>query len=304
MRNLPAPLIDLLQSSFQLESLSLAQRQASADGTEKILFQLPDGALTEGVYIPTEQRSTACISTQSGCPLACAFCATGRSGFTRNLEAWEIYDQVVALNRISLEKSGHKLNNIVVMGMGEPFLNYDVLAEALRRITDADEGLAFSPQRITVSTAGIPDGIRRFAADFPRVQLAVSLHAAVQEIRERLMPVAKTHSLVELSVALQDYHAITSGRITFEYVMLNGVNDGEAEVRALARFCKSFPVKINLISYNNVAESDFQSSDLKKIRTFAQYLTDKNILVQVRKSRGADIDAACGQLAQRKLKEL
>lgn len=304
MHNLGAGLIQALKAVFNLESLHELRRQVSVDGTEKLLIELPDGALTESVYLPSGQRTTACISSQSGCPLACSFCATGRSGFSRNLKAWEIYDQVVAVNRISLEKAGHKLNNIVVMGMGEPFMNYEALAGALHRLCDAEAGLGFSPQRITVSTAGLPDGIRRFAMDFPRVQLAVSLHSARQAVREKLMPVARTWSLDVLREALQDYHSATEARITFEYVLLDGVNDGPEDARALASFCKSFPVKINLITFNKVTESDFYPPELKKIHTFAQYLSDKNILVQLRKSRGADIDAACGQLAQRNHKEL
>jgi len=299
MRNLPQSFIALLQSSFYIGVVVVEVRQSSSDGTEKISFKLEDGAMVEGVLIPSGERTTACISTQAGCALCCAFCATGQAGFVRDALGWEIFDQVFSLNVMSLEKTGHKLNNIVFMGMGEPFLNYENTASSLRMLIDPEYGFGFSPQRITVSTSGIPEGIRRFAEDFPKVQLAVSLHSARQEKREELMPVAKKHSLEDLSAALVDYHNTTSGRIIIEYILLDNVNDSERDAHELARFCRSFPVKVNLICFNNIKESMFHSSGHEKTHTFVSILSEKNMLVQVRKSMGTDIDAACGQLAKK-----
>lgn len=301
MRNLPKELIALLEAEFYIGVVTPEIAQKSHDGTEKISFLLEGDARVEGVMIPSGSRTTACISTQAGCALACAFCATGQSGFTRDAAAWEIFDQVVYLNRVSLEQTGHKLSNLVYMGMGEPFLNYEHTAASLGMLMDPAYGFGFSPQRITVSTCGIPEGIRRFSADFPKVQLALSLHSAVQEKRASLMPIARKYTLEELTEVLKEYHQLTGGRIIIEYILLGDLNDSEADAKALARFCRSFPVKVNLIPFNPVKESEFKRSGPEKTLTFARILKEKNMLVQQRKSRGSDIDAACGQLTRRTL---
>jgi 23S rRNA (adenine2503-C2)-methyltransferase len=299
MKNLPKEALSLLSADFFIDRLREEIVQYSKDGTEKYVFASNDQTLFEAVLIPSEDRTTVCISTQAGCALGCKFCATGQLGFTRNLEAWEIYDQVYYINQISIKKFGHKLSNIVFMGMGEPFLNFERVRDSIHKITDLKGGLGMSPQRITVSTVGIPEGIRRFALELPNVQLALSLHSANQEKREGLMPVAKKYSLSEITEALKYYHQTTSGRISIEYLLLGGVNDSDKDMQDLARFCKSFPVKINMIAYNSVTDASYAGSDIEKTRTFIHFLRDKNLVVNARKSRGADIDAACGQLSSK-----
>lgn len=301
MNNLPLDTRLLLREHFIIGQLAVEDEQQSSDGTEKISFCTVGGNLIEGVLIPSEDRTTACISTQAGCALACKFCATGLLGFQQQLDAWEIYDQVFYINELSIRKFGHPLSNIVYMGMGEPFLNFDAVRDSIERLTDPVKGLGMSPQRITVSTVGIPDGIRRFAQELPRVQLALSLHSANQKKREQLMPVAKKHSLDEITEALKNYHEVTSGRVTLEYILLNEINDTDKDMHDLARFCKSFPVKINLIPYNSVGDSGYADSGKEKTLTFIRFLKDKNLVVNARKSRGSDIAAACGQLARQGL---
>ncbi len=299
MKNLPLALRQQLEEDFILEQLRLDTHQLSSDGTEKFSFITASNDIVEGVLIPSEDRATACISTQAGCALGCKFCATGQLGFQRNLMAWEIYDQVFYINNISLQRFGHKLSNIVYMGMGEPFLNFDAVKESILRITDMEKGLGMSPQRITVSTVGIPEGVRRFADELPTIQLALSLHIAHQQRREELMPVAKKYTLEDITNALIYYHEKTNGRIIIEYILLGGYNDTERDMQDLARFCKSFPVKINLIPYNKVSGSAFSGANNEKTRTFIRFLKDRNLVVNARKSRGSDIAAACGQLARK-----
>lgn len=298
MTNLPAGLRTRLEESFSFPSATLAQEQQSGDGTVKVAFLLHDGLRVEGVLIPAGGRTTACISSQVGCPLGCSFCATGTLGFTRNLTRGEIFDQVFILNELSQEKLHVPLSNIVYMGMGEPMLNYQEVVASVERLT-ATDGAGISPQRITLSTVGIPKMIRQLADDGVKAHLALSLHAATNEKRDQIMPVNKRFPLEEVIAALKYYHQKTKKRFTLEYVMLGNVNDSEKDARDLALFCKNFPVKINLIEYNAVEGSGYSPATETRVQAFVSTLERKNLVVNVRKSRGKDIDAACGQLVGR-----
>ena len=252
--------------------------------------------LVEGVLIPSDGRTTACISCQAGCPLACSFCATGQLGFNRNLSFHEIYDQVVLLNMQSKRLFGSSLTNIVYMGMGEPLLNYDQVLRSVEKIT-SETGLGISPQRITISSVGIPKMIMKMADDNVKFHFALSLHAANNEKRSRIIPVNKKYPLEELTEALKYYHQKTKKRFTIEYILFNDFNDGIQDARELAVFCKSFPVKINLIEYNSTQNTLFRKSQKARVIAFKEFLETKNLVVNTRKSRGEDIAAACGQLA-------
>jgi 23S rRNA (adenine2503-C2)-methyltransferase len=292
MTNLSKPTRDLLRQHFLFQVAVDEVVQQGSDGTVKIGFRLHDGFMVEGVLIPSDSRFTACISSQVGCSLGCTFCATGRNGFMRNLSAGEIFDQVVMI----AQRAPGGLSNIVFMGMGEPFLNYGNLLEAIHRITSA-EGLAMSPQRITVSSVGIPKMIKKMADDNPKYHFALSLHSANDQKRSKIIPFNLAHPLAELTESLKYYHTKTGKRFTIEYILFGGFNDSVADAKELAVFCRNFPVKINLIEYNPVQDSGFQSSDPVKTKAFADYLESRNMVVNVRKSKGKDIDAACGQLA-------
>ena len=259
---------------------------------------MEEGGFVEGVLIPSGARNTACISTQAGCPLACDFCATGKFGFVRNLTAGEIFDQVVELRRVSEKEKQGSLTNIVLMGMGEPLLNYENVLKAIGHMISPD-GLGISPQRITLSTVGIADGIKRLGDDGVRFNLAVSLHTANDLKRNAIMPVNKSNPLETLSKAIRYFHEKTGARITFEYILMKGVNDGLNDAADLARFCKIVPCKINLIEYNPVEGVPFQASPGEQIGQFKTFLENRNMIVNIRKSRGKDIDAACGQLANK-----
>lgn len=299
MTNLPGGIRKLLSGSFSFPVLSVSVEKRSSDGTIKNLFRLADDLKIEGVLIPSADRTTACISSQAGCPLGCIFCATGSSGFKRNLSFTEIFDQVVLLNRLSLKEKGVPLSNIVYMGMGEPLLNYDQVLRSVERIT-SPEAMGMSPQRITVSTVGIPGMIRRLADDDVRFQLAVSLHAATDIKRNRIVPVNRKYPLADLIDALKYFHEKSGKRITIEYILFKNFNDGIADARDLAVFCRNFPVKVNLIEYNPVKGSPFEGPDPVRTTAFRDFLETKNMVVNIRKSRGKDIDAACGQLAAKK----
>jgi 23S rRNA (adenine2503-C2)-methyltransferase len=301
MRNVPAALIDALKQNFELKKAELIDKQEAIDGTVKAIFRFSDGTVSEGVYIPSTSRVTACVSSQTGCSLNCSFCATGRLHKNRNLSSGEIFDQVFEIKKMAEEK-GNNLTNIVYMGMGEPLLNYDSVIESINRVT-GKPGLEMSPSRITLSTAGIVPGIRRLADDGVRFNLAVSLHSAKESTRNELMPINKKYNLKELSEAIQYFYKKTGERITFEYLMLNNVNDSVDEAEALADFCKAFPVKINLIEYNPVPEFDYLPSTAERLKRFEQFLLKRNMIVNVRRSRGKEIAAACGQLANRGLKK-
>jgi len=299
MSNLSKASRKLLEEHFSIPALTLAQEQTSADGTLKMVFRTADGMPIESVLIPSGPRATACISSQVGCKLACTFCATGQIPFQRNLTLGEIYDQVVALWRKAEGKYGLSLSNIVYMGMGEPLLNYEHVAGSVHMISGG-KGLGMSPRRLTISTVGIPGGIRKLADDGLRSELAVSLHSAIDEVRTRLVPVSKKFDLQNLKEALQYFTRKTGKRITFEYLLLKDVNDRISDARALAEYSRNFPVKINLIEYNEVEGSGFYRSEARQTEDFKAFLEERNMIVNIRRSRGQDIDAACGQLAGKK----
>jgi len=298
MRNLPKPLIETLSKNFVIHKLTVDDAQKSSDGTVKSAFRLYDGNVVEGVLIPSKHRTTACISTQVGCSLSCTFCATGKLGRVRNLSADEIYDQVVEITKQSKKDYQKILSNIVYMGMGEPLLNYSETLRSIEMIT-SEEGLGMSPRRITVSTAGIAKMIKKLGDDEVKFNLALSLHAASDAKRSAIMEINKENSLESLSEALRYFHDKTGSRITIEYILFRDFNDSLDDASQLARFCRAFPVKVNLIEYNPVDGVAFKKSLPESTDEFAKFLEEKNMIVNVRRSRGKDIDAACGQLANK-----
>lgn len=298
MSNLSLELREKLKANFEIRAVQIAHQQVSSDGTIKLAFRLFDGKLVEGVLIPSRGRITACVSSQVGCSLDCKFCATGYLKRERNLDAAEIYDQVVLIHRLSMETYALPLTNIVFMGMGEPLLNYAQVMAAIDRITSQD-GLGMSAQRITVSTAGIAKMIYKMADDGAKFNLALSLHAANNEKRSAIMPINESNPLEDLAAALGYFYEKTGNRPTLEYCVINDINDHPEEADELVTFARKFPCKINLIEYNPIDMAAFQSSDEDKIYRFADYLVSKKLIVNIRRSRGKDIDAACGQLANK-----
>lgn len=299
MSNLSRSLRELLKENFSINAAEIDFMQVSSDRTIKTTFKLYDGNVVEGVLIPTTTRMTACISSQVGCSLTCKFCATGKLERLRNLNADEIYDQVAQLRNLAIEKYEIPLSNIVYMGMGEPLLNYSNVMKSIERITSPD-GLNISPQRITVSTAGIAKMMMKLADDGAKFNLALSLHAANDEKRSRIMPINETNSLEKLAEALQYFYEKTGTRPTFEYIILKDFNDKIEDARELAAFCKNVPCKVNVIEYNSIEDGEFQKAEDKNIKEFCDYLENRNIIVNLRRSRGKDIDAACGQLANKR----
>jgi 23S rRNA (adenine2503-C2)-methyltransferase len=291
---------ELLKANFTLPAVEVFTSQRSEDKTIKMSFRLFDGHLIEGVLIPSGSRMTACISSQVGCNLACKFCATGMIRYIRNLNFDEIFDQVAIINELALKEYGHPLSNIVYMGMGEPMLNYHNVLRSAERIS-APEALAMSPQRITVSTVGIAPMIRQLGKDMVKFNLALSLHTAINEKRNKIIPYNLRNSLDDLVEAVKYFYQQTHSRITIEYIMLKGFNDTIADARALADFCKNFPVKVNLIQYNPVENSPYEDSGPERTEAFKNFLDKLNMVVNIRRSRGKDIDAACGQLANKLL---
>lgn len=298
MTNISAELKELLAQNFTFKTTTIHKELKSADGTIKTAFHLFDGAIVEGVLIPSENRVTACISSQVGCALSCVFCATGKLGFKRNLNFTEIFDQVALLTKLAKARYNTNLSNIVFMGMGEPLQNYDNVMSAVQRITSPD-ALNISPSRITVSTSGLTKMIRKLADDKVKFNLAISLHAPTDSKRSAIVPINKTNPLHELSEALKYFYASTKTRITLEYLILERFNNSIEDARNLATFCKAFPCKINIIEYNKVPGSSFEKANDKSVREFVAFLETKNLIVNIRKSRGEDIDAACGQLANK-----
>lgn len=296
MTNLPLALRDHLNSNYYISSPEIISESQSKDNTVKIALRLEDKEVIEGVLIPSRDRITACISSQAGCALGCKFCATATMGFKRNLTFFEIYDQFVILNALSNKYFKKNISNIVLMGMGEPLLNYDEVKKAIDLMISKD-GLNMSPSRITLSTAGIAKGIIQMAEDNARYNLAISLHTADNKKRDLIMPLNKTNNLDELKEAIKYFHKKTSTRITYEYLLLGGFNDSKKDSEALASFCKISPCKINIIEYNPVEGSPFKGSAPSVLDEFAKYLESKNLVVNIRKSKGTDIDASCGQLA-------
>lgn len=296
MTNLPKPLRERLRDTFTLSSPKAISEEISADGTRKMLLSYPDGVSIECVGMPYKDRYTACLSTQAGCSLGCAFCATGNSGFVRNLTSDEIIKQAKYIERVS----GVPLSSVVLMGQGEPFLNFESTLEAMRILNDP---LAFNigARHLTVSTSGILPGIARLARVKEQFSLAVSLHSAVQETRNKLMPGVKKYALPHLHDALRSYTETTNRRPTYEYLMIDSLNDTNAELNALIDFCANTLCHVNLIPLNPVPHSAFMPSSGKRIRYFQKVLRSAGIETTIRQSRGKDISAACGQLHQKAL---
>jgi 23S rRNA (adenine2503-C2)-methyltransferase len=299
MTNLSKDLREKLKSHFIIHTITAYKVQKSNDGTIKSAFQLHDKHLIEGVLIPTEDRATACVSSQVGCSLTCSFCATGFLKRERNLTAAEIYDQVVLINQQANESVGRNLSNIVFMGMGEPLLNYSNVVTAIDKIT-SEEGLNMSAKRITVSTAGIAKMIKKLADDNVRFNLALSLHAADDEKRNTIMPINEQNNIEVLLDALKYFQSKCKGEVTFEYILLDGVNDTLEDAKKLVDICHQLEdVKINVIEYNKIDQANFHKSTVETREKFIDYLAKHKVIANVRKSRGKDIDAACGQLANK-----
>jgi 23S rRNA (adenine2503-C2)-methyltransferase len=288
----------MLENHFVINHIKVDTMQRSEDGTVKNAVRLHDGLVVESVLIPTNTRTTACVSSQVGCSLDCNFCATARLKRMRNLEPAEIYDQVIAIDKESRLYFNHPLSNIVFMGMGEPLMNYNNVLKAIEMIT-SPEGLGMSPKRIMVSTSGVPKMIKKLADDDVKFKLAVSLHAAIDEIRSRIMPFSTNFPLAELRESLEYWYRKTKSKISYEYVVWKDINDNKASIDALVKFCKYVPCKVNLIEYNPIDDGEFQQASPEAINDYVKALENIGIVVKVRRSRGKDIDAACGQLANK-----
>ena len=300
MSNLSKVFRETLIAHYEIFTIELDKEQRSIDGTIKFRFKLHDGNFIESVLIPVEKdkRFTVCVSSQVGCSLACKFCATGQMKRMRNLEYAEIFDQVVGVNKICEQVYGHKLTNIVYMGMGEPLLNYKNTIESIRKISSED-GLGMSPRRITLSTVGIAKMITKLSEEGLKVNLALSLHAADDVKRSEIMPINEQNDLSTLMQAIKIFHQNTHTKISYEYIAFKDFNDGISDAEKLAKLCSHFPVTINIIEYNPVENVTYTKADEQKIDKFALHLRNKGLMVTLRRSRGKDIDAACGQLANK-----
>lgn len=296
MSSLGKPLRDLLETHFSLGKVGIDNAQRSSDGTIKYGFKLADGNLVEGVLIPTEERVTACISSQVGCSLTCKFCATGYLKLKRNLDFYEIFDQVDIIAKAAMTEYGRPLTNIVYMGMGEPLLNYKNMMQSISMLT-SEEGMGLSPRRITVSTAGIAKMIRKLGDDGAKFEFALSLHAANDRKRSEIMPINESNTLEALGEALKYFHEKTGTRVTFEYIIFQDFNDGEQDAEELYQFTRNVPCKVNIIEYNPIAEAEFRNTSGNRMHRFKAYLEERGVIVNIRRSRGRDIDGACGQLA-------
>lgn len=301
MTNLSQEFRNKLNDSFQFQPIIEDMRQFSSDGTIKTRYNLYDGNKVESVLIPVvkDDRFTVCVSSQVGCSLNCSFCATGKLGYTRNLHAYEIYEQFYKVNQICESKYLHPLTNIVFMGMGEPLLNYKNVLRSIDKICSKD-GFGWSPRRITVSTVGLAKMIKKLADDEVKFNLALSLHAADDKKRNEIMPINESNNLKDVMDALEYFHLNTRGKISFEYIAFDNFNDSIEDAEKLYKLSKRFPVTINIIEYNPVEGVALIKSGEDRIDRFAKYLSDKGVMATVRRSRGKDIDAACGQLANKK----
>jgi len=298
MTNISLETREMLKQNFVINHIKVDNMQRSADGTIKNAVTLHDGLVVESVLIPAEKRITACVSSQVGCSLACKFCATARLKRQRNLSPDEIYDQVAAIKEQAELFFGRPLTNIVFMGMGEPLLNYANVTAAIEKIT-SQKGLNMASRRITVSTVGIAKMIMKMADDNVKFNLAVSLHAALNQTRSSIMPINDTNSLEELADALTYWYQKTKSKVTYEYVVWKGINDTEEHAQALLKFCKLVPSKVNLIEYNPIDDGEFQQASDEVLDMYMDLLEKNGITTRIRKSRGKDIDAACGQLANK-----
>ncbi len=298
MTNISKETRRMLEQDFVINHVRVDQMQRSTDGTIKNAVKLHDGLVVESVLIPTPTRTTACVSSQVGCSLDCKFCATSRLKRMRNLNADEIYDQVLAIDKESKLYHNRPLSNIVFMGMGEPLMNYNNVLKAIDKIT-SPEGLGMSPKRITVSTSGVPKIIKKMADDAVKFKLAVSLHSAIDKVRTEIMPFNETFPLIELKEALEYWYSKTKSRVTYEYIVWDGINDSKEDIEALIKFCSYVPCKVNLIEYNPIDDGQFQQGTEKAMQNYIRGLESRGFVVNVRRSRGKDIDAACGQLANK-----
>jgi len=298
MTNLSLTNRQILKQNFQIQKIRILKQYVSIDGTVKFLFELKTKKVIEGVLIPQLNRLTACISSQVGCSLACTFCATGKLKLESNLTTGEIYDQVFLINQYCLENFQKPITNIVFMGMGEPLLNFKNVLQSIHYISSID-GMGISARRITVSTVGLAKIIRKIADMNPSFNLAISLHSANNKTRSSIMSINKTNNLESLSEALIYFYNKTNIRPTYEYILLNGVNDSIEDANQLIKFCKIIPCKVNLIEYNKVDSVPYEKSTKEKTHRFINKLEEKKILVKLRKSRGEDINAGCGQLANK-----
>lgn len=298
MTSLSKELRERLKERFDILPIAISEFQKSGDGTFKLAFTTHDKKVVEGVLIPTAKRMTACISSQVGCSLSCAFCATGRLKRLRNLTAAEVYDQVVAIRDLAEKEYQKPLTNIVIMGMGEPLLNYAEMMKGISFVT-SEKGLGMSPKRITLSTAGISKMIKKLGDDQSRIKLAISLHAANDKKRSSIMPINDQNNLEVLAESLQYYYEKTKQPVTFEYIIFRDFNDTLEDARELLAFCKKVPSKVNIIEYNSIDDGEFQQADPDKVDAFAAFLEKNDVVAVVRRSRGKDIDAACGQLANK-----
>jgi len=298
MTNLSLELREKLKAGFKISQAKINLVQKSTDGTIKAGFKLRDNRIIEGVLIPTPKRMTACVSSQVGCTLACAFCATGTLKRERNLDAGEIYDQVVSMNELAIKNYNKSLSNIVFMGMGEPLLNYANVISSIDKISSPD-GLGMSPKRITISTVGVAKGIIKLADEGKKFNLALSLHAPTNEQRKTIMDITNSNPIEKVMDAIAYFYEKTGNKITFEYILFKDINDSYEDAINLVRLCKRFPVFVNLIEYNTVEGLPFKKTSKEKAEAFLNVLEKAKITAVIRVSRGKDIDAACGQLANK-----
>ena len=297
MTNLPVAMREKLSERFSFNVPVELVKQVSKDGSRKYLLQFADGVSVETVGMPNRNKLAVCISSQAGCAMGCAFCATGLAGLSRSLTAQEMVDQVLHVSR----DFGERVTSVVFMGQGEPFANFDATIDALRALNDPD-GLAIGARHLTVSTCGVIPGIRRFAELPEQFTLAISLHSAVQGTRNQLMPGVKKYTLPRLHEAIQLYVEKTGRRPTYEFAMIDGINDTNPEMQALIDFCAGTLCHVNLIQLNNIPDSPFRPSPSEKVETLQRRLTMHGVETTIRNSRGSDIDAACGQLKQRRFR--
>jgi len=298
MTNISKDLRIMLDENFVINHIEVDKIQKSSDGTIKNAVKLFDDYTVESVLIPTDDRTTACVSSQVGCSLDCKFCATSKLKRMRNLNPDEIYDQVVTINNQSLQYFNRPLSNIVFMGMGEPLMNYNNLVKSIEKIS-SDKGLNISQKRIVVSTSGIPKMIKKLANENLKVNLALSLHSAIEETRNNIMPFSSKFPLNDIKESLDYWYSKTKRKITFEYIVWRGINDTKKDIDSLVSYCKSIPSKVNIIEYNSIGDEDFKSANDNIIEEYKRALEKNKITVTVRRSRGKDIDAACGQLANK-----
>lgn len=289
--NLSKRLREKLSKHFTLDALKIVRIQTSKDDTRKYLLESSDGKRVEAVFMKYEYGNSICISTQVGCNMGCVFCASGRGGKIRNLKAWEMLDEFIVLRK----DAGEPINHVVLMGMGEPLDNYEQVREFINQLHDPD-GIGLSLRNITLSTCGLIPGIKLYQEDFPQANLAISLHCTEQAEREKLMPVAKKYPLPELMTACKEYSEKTKNRVSFEYALIAGENDGDKDAEKLAKLLYGIMSHVNLIPLNPIAESKMRGSSRRRANEFAQKLESFGIPATVRRQLGADIDAACGQL--------